>query len=344
MVKISVIIPIFNVESYLSKCLKSVINQSLEDIEIICINDGSSDNSFKILKDFSKKDSRIKIINQSNHGLAYSRNIGIKNSTGDYILFLDSDDYIDVNTLEKLYNLAIKNECDLILFKLLNFDDKSGDKFADEYFDMKFLKNMIADNIFNWRDVKNRLFDISVTAPGKLYKRELIKDIEFPENLIFEDNLFFTKTIFNSDKIFFYDEYLYYRRIRSNSITNSDFDKFSDVIEIYNLVIDYVKSLGYYDIFKLTLFYKKTKNIYDKFTKVRDNDKENFFKLIIEDFTSYKNEISKDSDFKNANKRTLFILNSAVNSKNYIEFESKMNKYDSKQQDNLIKKFLKKFH
>ena len=343
MVKISVIIPVFNVEEYISKCLKSVINQTLKDIEIICINDGSQDNSFKILSDFSKKDNRIKIINQSNHGLAYSRNIGIKNANAEYILFLDSDDYMDINALEKLYNLAIKKQCDLIFFKIANIDEKSNDMFFEEYFDMKFLKNMFGENIFNWRNVKNRLFDISVTAPAKLYKKDLIKDIEFPQNLIFEDNLFFTKTIFNAEKIFFCDEYLYYRCIRNNSITNSNFDKFSDVIEIYNLMIDYVKSIGYYDIFKLTLFYKKTKNIYNKFIKVPDSDKESFFNLITKDFTSYKSEIIKDADFKNANKRALFIIDSALNSKDYIEFESKMNKYDSKK-DNLIKKFLKKFH
>ena len=322
MIKISVIIPVFNTEKYLKECLDSVINQSLRDIEIICINDGSSDKSFEILTDYESGDNRFKIINQTNKGLSESRNIGIKHSTGEYILFLDSDDYLELNALNNLYDIATSKNSDLILFKIINF---SNEEFRDEYFDMQFLKEIIGDNTFNWMDVKDKLFDISVTAPGKLFKRKLIENIEFPKNLIFEDNLFFIKTIFNAKKVFFYDEYLYHRRIRKNSITNSNFEKYSDVIEIFNLIEEYIKSIGYHEEFKLQLFYKKTKNIFDKFSKVDKKNKEKFFNLIKKDFIRYN-----DVDLSGANKRSLFILHSALNSNNSMEFENKINQYDAK--------------
>ena len=327
----------FNSQDYLKKCLDSVVGQSLADIEIICINDGSTDKSLDILNAYKTKDNRFKVINQTNKGLSVSRNVGIENANGDYILFLDSDDWLDLNALKKLYNTAINKSCDLVLFKIINYSNKEVN---DEYFDMAFLKDF-GDGTFNWRDVKNRLFDISVTAPGKLFKKQLIDNIRFPEDLIFEDNLFFTKTIFNAEKIFFYDEYLYYRRIRQNSITNSYFDKFSDVIEIYNLIEDYVKQLGYYDEFELTLFYKKSKNIFDKFTKVDRKNKEEFFKLIKKDFKRYD-----EDDFKNANKRSLVIFKSALISNSYQEFEKTVKLYDKNginRENKLIKSLRKIF-
>ena len=107
---VSVIIPIFNVENYLKKCLKSIINQTLKDIEIICINDGSSDSSLNILNDFASSDERIIVLSQKNHGPAKSRNEGLKIAKGKYIFFVDSDDYIQDYTLEKLYENAKNNE------------------------------------------------------------------------------------------------------------------------------------------------------------------------------------------------------------------------------------------
>ena len=103
--KISVIVPVYNVEKYLSECLDSIINQTLKDIEVICVNDGSTDSSLSILQDYASKDDRIKIIDKKNEGLGYTRKVGLDNAIGDYILFCDSDDkYISDDVFEKLYN------------------------------------------------------------------------------------------------------------------------------------------------------------------------------------------------------------------------------------------------
>ena len=111
MAKITIILPVYNVEKYLVQSLESVIHQTLEDIEIICINDSSSDNSLTILEGYSRKDSRIKIINLSkNHGAGYARNIGLKQATGEYIMFLDPDDWYEHNTCELAYNQILQNK------------------------------------------------------------------------------------------------------------------------------------------------------------------------------------------------------------------------------------------
>ncbi len=106
MPKISIIVPVYNVENYLKKCLDSIVNQTFKDIEIILINDGSTDNSLNICKEYAKKDHRIRLINKPNGGLSSARNVGIDLSTGEYLGFVDSDDWIALNMYEKLYNLC----------------------------------------------------------------------------------------------------------------------------------------------------------------------------------------------------------------------------------------------
>ena len=123
MIKISVIIPVYNVEQYLRECLESVINQTLSELEIICINDGSTDSSLDILREYEQKDNRIIVINKDNEGQAAARNIGISMAKGEYIGFLDSDDYIDSNFYEKLYNAAKKYKADIACTNLYRFSD-----------------------------------------------------------------------------------------------------------------------------------------------------------------------------------------------------------------------------
>ena len=115
MPKVSVIIPVYNVEKYLSECLDSVVNQTLKDIEIICVNDGSPDGSAAILEEYAQKDNRIKVITQENRGLSEARNSGLKIASGEYIAFLDSDDYIDLKFFEQLYKRGIESNSDVVV-------------------------------------------------------------------------------------------------------------------------------------------------------------------------------------------------------------------------------------
>ena len=113
---VSVVLPIYNVEKYLNRCVKSVVNQSYKNLEIILVDDGSPDNCPTLCEDWAKKDSRIKVVHKENAGLGYARNTGIENATGEYICFFDSDDYIALDAIEKAYSLAIKEKSDIVVF------------------------------------------------------------------------------------------------------------------------------------------------------------------------------------------------------------------------------------
>ena len=252
MVAISVIIPVYNVEKYLGRCLDSVVNQTFTDIEIICINDGSSDNSLEILKRYAQRDRRIKIFTQENSGLSASRNVGMKYASGDYIYFIDSDDYLVKTAFEELYKIATINNTDLIIFKLLNFENQTNHVISKRYHEMFFLKNI--NYIFNYKDIKEHLFSVDVTTCTKFFKRELLDGLHFQEGLIFEDNLFYVDYIFKAKRIIFYDKYLYNRRIRPDSITRGNGKNHMDILEISNRIIDKTKKLGCYEEFKTQLF------------------------------------------------------------------------------------------
>ena len=128
MPKVSIIIPIFNVEKYINKCIESVINQTLEDIEIILIDDESPDNCPLICDNYAAKDSRIKVIHKKNEGLGFARNSGLDIATGEYVTFLDSDDFVDLYTYEHLYNIAIKEDLDTLYYKFSRFTNENNIK------------------------------------------------------------------------------------------------------------------------------------------------------------------------------------------------------------------------
>ena len=124
-IKVSVIVPVFNVEEYLSTSLDSILNQTLKDIEIICINDGSTDASLDILENYAKKDARIKIISKKNEGQGIARNIGLDNAQGEFIAFVDSDDFIKEDMLEKSYEKSVSKNLDLVMYKISSFDNET---------------------------------------------------------------------------------------------------------------------------------------------------------------------------------------------------------------------------
>ena len=153
MIKVSVIIPIFNVEKYLKKSLDSVVNQTLKEIEIIAIDDGSTDNSLNILKEYQNTDDRIIIFEQENKGPGEARNLALNHVKGEYVFFLDSDDWIELNTLEKLYNNAIENNCDLVLFD--SIEHLPNDELKPRRF---FILDNLKNQVFNFESEKKNCF------------------------------------------------------------------------------------------------------------------------------------------------------------------------------------------
>ena len=132
-IKVSIIIPVYNVEQYLPKCLDSIINQTLKDIEIICINDGSTDNSLSILKEYASKDDRMIIIDKENKGQGIARNLGIKKAKGKYIGFVDPDDWVDIQMFEKMYNQAQKLNSEIVICDLVKYQEWN-EKYTKFYF------------------------------------------------------------------------------------------------------------------------------------------------------------------------------------------------------------------
>ena len=215
MSKISVIIPVYNVEKYLRECLDSVINQTLKDIEIICVNDGSTDSSMAILQEYSSKDARIVIINQENMGVGKARNIAIDRATGQFVCFVDSDDYYPTDDiLETLYNKAIENNvkiCGGELAKFTNENPELKQNFGKNYTGMLFEN----DALIKYRDYQ---FDCGFYR--FIYNRKFLIEnkIYFPEYRRFEDPPFFVNAMILAKEFYGIHKITYAYRIRHKTV------------------------------------------------------------------------------------------------------------------------------
>ena len=219
MIKVSVIVPVFNTEKYLEKCLNSLINQTLQDIEIICINDGSTDKSADIIKKFTNKDSRFKLINQENKKQGAERNAGMKIAKGEYIGFVDSDDWVDLEYYEKLYNAAKKYNADMALatnIRTGHGKDKKRLNITEE----KFVTTL-QDKIDVCQQWKNEC------PTNKIYRHSMLKNnnITWPEGVYCEDKLFTIKAVYYANSIVTVPDINYYYYRNPNSTVNSKAQK-----------------------------------------------------------------------------------------------------------------------
>ena len=324
--KVSVIIPVYNVEKYLRECLDSIINQTMKDLEIICVDDGSSDNSLEILEEYAKKDSRIKIISQSNQGLSCARNIALDNARGKYIYFIDSDDFLELNGLKEMYQQAEFKDLDLLKFNLWTYEDDTGIK-KSLYQRVKpaFLKEL-GDIIFDYKTIGADVYTLSPNMQSSFFRKETIKDCKFPKGLIFEDNIFLIEALFNSNKVYYYDKFLANKRERKGSITESTGENFQDIIEIRNQIVDLAKKYNHYEDYKFTIFSRKYMFIKLLFLQTGENNKKSFFEKIQEDCKNKKEEYEKEGIFEILDEKSIKIFEAGLNSKNYKEFEELIRK------------------
>lgn len=220
---ISVIIPIYNVEKYLRRCLDSVKNQTFPDWEAICVNDGSPDNSAEILEEYAKKDARFKIVNKENGGLSDARNAGMAVASGEYILYLDSDDFIHPQTMEIAYSLALRDGSDIVSFTydriyrpqlmvrhVLKMDtDNVVPRRIHKRYDVARIPTLVTDDVYEYATERTH------NAPGKkkkwlikhcqvwknLYRRELIADIPFIKGILFEDFPWWSQVMLRNPRV-----------------------------------------------------------------------------------------------------------------------------------------------
>lgn len=229
---ISIIIPIYKVEKYLDKCLETIINQTYQDIEIILVDDGSPDNCGKIADQWALKDKRIKVIHKPNGGLSDARNVGIDKAIGSYLMFVDSDDIVDIHLCEYLLKLMVDNQADIAIIDALHiFNQESNYKLSGT---IKVLDKTAA--------IQEMWYQHSFlpSAWGKLYKREIFKDIRFTKGIIFEDIDIMHELFFQAKKIVYSNAQLYGYVHHENSITTNSFAKRDLVIlDICNKLIDF---------------------------------------------------------------------------------------------------------
>ena len=228
---ISIIIPVYKVEDYIHKCIDSVLNQSYENLEIFLVDDGSPDNCGNICDKYAMQDNRIKVIHKKNGGLSDARNAGLEISTGDFITFVDSDDYVSKDFISTLVNLIQDFEADIAISPFIHFKD-----------DEKKVKRILSINkvktYTNVEGLINMFYqsDFDNNATSKLFRRELFSDVSFPKGLLYEDLATTYKLFLKSKKIVFINKFNYNYLLREDSIEGSLFNnkKFESLFTIVN--------------------------------------------------------------------------------------------------------------
>lgn len=350
MVKVSVIIPVYNAEDYLKESIDGILNQTLDDIEVLCVDDGSVDNSLKILEEIAEKDKRVKYIHQENQGGGAARNHALPHATGKYLYFMDADDIIDKNALKECYDIMEEKNPDFVIFQAKNYAEDTGEYFETEDYTMSEVAEAVRGKIFNWRDLGDLLFKVSVTPWCKFYNREFVMstNAQFAEGLIFHDNIFFFDMLFYAERIYFYEKFLYTRRRHSASSTGAGDRRFIDFVTITDMIWEIFFRHDVFDRFVVELGFKKTNKVYSRYRGIQDEYKEDFYNAMKADY----DRIASDERFYNyiydhLNTKNQRILSDVIKSRNFEEYELMVENFElKKENDRLINDnlFLNKYH
>ena len=317
--KISIIIPIYNSENYIKECLKSLIDQTFEDFEIICVNDGSTDKTLDILKKFEKIDKRINIISQKNLGAGIARNIGMNNSKGDYLIFLDSDDIFKKTMLEQMYMKIKENDAEIVICNSINFETIKKKKF---FFKKNYLisDKKIKNKIFSSFDIKKDFFNLFTWWPwDKIIKKKYIENLGIKyQNLNSTNDLFFVASaVIAAKKILFLDKSLIFHRINiKTSISNSRENSWNNFYYALQKLKKFLKKKGFYIRFKQDFI-----NFVASFSLWHlETIKGKSFCLL---FEKLKNEWWKEFEVSNKKKKYFYNKNVYKKLQNIMEFDLK---------------------
>ena len=290
-VKVSIIVPVYNVEKYIDKCINSILNQTFKDFELILVDDGSTDSSGDICDKYREIDDRVIVIHKENGGLSSARNIGLKYSKGQYIGFIDGDDYVEKDMYKKLYSVCKDNNCEISICKFGHeVDGKYIGTQEDEY--IKIMNNYEGmEELF--RGVLYRF-----SSCNKLYKATIFKDITFPEGRIHEDLSTTYKLFSNANKVAYinYAGYIYVKR--SNSILTSKYNKKRlDAFIGWNEILDFINRR--YPKLKNIVYscytYACIDHMYYILNQVQDkNEKRELLNVIKKNLNMYYSDILKN--------------------------------------------------
>ena len=296
MPKVSVVVPIYNVEKYIKKCLDSLVNQTLQEIQIILVNDGSTDESGNIAKEYaSKYTNKIIYLEKENGGLSDARNFGMRYTEGEYIAFLDSDDYVENTMYEEMYNKALQENSDYVECDFLwEYPDK-----------------VKKDKRIPYSNKKEMLTNVRVVAWNKLIKREILEknNISFPKGLRYEDIEFTYKLIPYLNKVSYVDkEFVHYVQ-RNNSIANVQNERTAEVFTIFDNIIKYYQGKNFYEEYKEELEYSYSRILLcsslKRICKIKDSKTrkkliEETFEKLYQQFPLWKeNKILNNRSIKN---------------------------------------------
>ena len=280
MTKVSIIVPFNNVEKYISKCLTSLIYQSLEDIEIICVNDASTDNSKNIVQHYLENDKRIILLNVDNvSGQSYARNIGMEVASGEYIGFVDSDDWVELDMFEKMYNKAKSVDSDITMCQAKLYDDKEQTFYTNDYYSLKSLEKY-GDKVFKSEETKDEILNINVVLWNKIYKREFLQNtsVKFQNGYIYEDLPFFFETYLKAQRInILWEAPYYYRQNRQFSTMQNSDKKVYDRIPMVERTYNVLKQATFFEEKKSEIISWIIDDIFHRYTLLEDRYYEDYF-------------------------------------------------------------------
>lgn len=234
MEKISIIAPVYQVEKYIGQCIESVINQTFKNFELILIDDGSKDKSGNICDEYAKRDKRIHVVHTENKGAASARNRGLDLATGKYIAFVDGDDYLAENMLDKLYKVITQENCDVVVCDFLNLHANPDKDFSLQLSDSKVSGREILSHLKNQKN-----YGVWTIVWNKLYKKEILKDLRFPEGKYFEDEIFSDQLYLRCNEVQVISDVLYYHRVLETSTMNTQkIRNYLDLIDAFQLRIN----------------------------------------------------------------------------------------------------------
>ena len=295
--KISVIMPVFNVKYHLTVAIDSILRQTLNDFELICVDDGSEDGSLETINEYAEKDDRIKFIsNDKNYGQSYARNRGLETAKGKYICFVDGDDWIQDFMLEKLYDEAEKHFTDMSFCGTIIYNDIFRTcNSSDRFYSLETIPHEFDNTVFSHEDIKDFLIGkINTSVCNKIYRKEFLdkNGIKFYENFIYEDLPFFYDVVFNAERISFVRDCCYFYRTDKIDFNNSSVNfKIQDRIFINELITEKFKKLDYFEEIKTELTSWVIDDIFHNYTVCNSKYRKEFF---------YKmKKLFKSTDFGN---------------------------------------------
>jgi len=275
--KLSIIIPVYNVGEYIGECLESILNQPFKDFEVICVNDGSTDNSLEILEKYKEKDNRIIIIDKKNEGSGIARNAGIDIARGEYLFFIDGDDGIEENTLEEIINKADELNTDILVFGGLSYYNgkpQNGGYSANKL-PKKYLNKIVCA-----KDIKKDVFKFPSTAWTKLYRRSLFTEnnIKFQNIKVGQDQLPFFHSMIVAKRIAIYPKNIYkYRKNRKGSAMTVKKKKNFSPIYVFYGIEELLKNTGKLDDYKNIFIDKYFSKATSWLGKFQDDLKKEYF-------------------------------------------------------------------